>query len=863
MKGNPRQFGLLLLLTAVVVLVLVGALTVRNWQAFGRNTTLLRGTRLVLTANESLLAHTRDAETSQRGYLLTGETSYLAPYNAAIQLIPGEIRKLEELTAGFPSQHARAELLGQLIREKLEELAETISAVHGGDLSPALTMVRTDRGNHIMDRLRQVSAELAKSEMSRRDALMLQRDLITQMDRRISRSGIVVLAFLLVSAMVVIRQGANQRERLIDRLNASSEATERVSELLRTTLYSIGDAVITTDTAGSVTLMNSIAERLTGWPESMAKGQPIEAIFHIFNAGSRQPVDNPIRKVLQAGEIVGLGNHTFLISKSGQETAIDDSSAPIRNSRNEIVGVVLVFRDVTERKKAEAELQESEQRFRTMADAAPVLIWTSATDRHFDYVNKPWLDFTGRTLDQELGEGWVEGVHPEDLDRCLHVYTTSFDSRQPFSTEYRLRGHDGQYRWFLDNGVPRFEQNGKFSGYIGCSVDVHDRRQNEEKLVQSAKLESLGVLAGGIAHDFNNILVGILGNASLLEDHLAPGTDGRKLLEQVIESSERAAQLIHQMLAYSGRGQFVVEPLDLSMHARQIVALVRASIPKNISFELRLQAGLPPILADAAQLQQLAMNLVINAAEAMSPRGGAVVVSTEARMVDHQISARNITGENVAPGEYVVLTVEDKGAGMDAATLARIFDPFFTTKFTGRGLGLAAVLGIVRGQKGAITVDTAVGKGSTFQVFFPASGQPHDVNPAAPRKASPGSATILVVDDEAIVHKTARRALEKLGYAVLVAENGVEALQIFEQHLDRIALIVLDMTMPIMSGEETLTRLRSLRKKVKIVASSGYNEREFREKFGSRVDGFLQKPYTASQVAQAVSNALAGSAASA
>jgi PAS domain S-box-containing protein len=863
MKGPPRQFGLLLLLTAVVVLVLVGVLSTRNWQAFQRNTTDLRGTRLVLTANESLLANTRDAESSQRGYILTGKTSYLAPYNAAIQITPGEIRQLEELTAGFYDQHARAELLGQLIRAKLEELAETISAVHDSDFSPALAMVRTDRGNNIMDRVRQVSAELERSEMSRRDALMLQRDLITQKDRRTSLSGIVVLAFLLVSAMVVIRQGANHRERLISRLNASNEATERVGELLRTTLYSIGDAVITTDTAGHVRLMNSIAERLTGWPESMAKGQPIEAIFHIFNSGSRQPVDNPIRKVLQAGEIVGLANHTFLVSKSGQETAIDDSSAPIRNSRNEIVGVVLVFRDVTERKKAEAELQESEQRFRTMADAAPVLIWTSGVDRHFDYVNQPWLDFTGGALDQELGEGWSEGVHPEDLDRCLDVYATSFDSRMPFSTEYRLRRHDSQYRWFLNKGVPRFAPDGEFAGYIGCSVDVHDRRQNEEKLVQSAKLESLGVLAGGIAHDFNNILVGILGNASLLEDYLGAGTEGRKLLEQVIESSERAAQLVHQMLAYSGRGQFVVEPLELSSHARQIVALVRASIPKNISFELHLQANLPTILADAAQLQQLTMNLVINAAEAMSPRGGPVVVSTEARTIDHQLSARNMTGENVAPGEYIVLTVEDKGSGMDAGTLARIFDPFFTTKFTGRGLGLAAVLGIVRGQKGAITVDTAVGKGSTFQVFFPALGQPRDVKPAAARKASPGSATILVVDDEAIVHKTARITLEKLGYAVLVAENGVEALQIFERQQDRIALIVLDMTMPIMSGEETLSRLRSIREKVKIVASSGYNEQEFLEKFGNRVDGFLQKPYTALQVAEVVSHALAGSAASA
>ena len=636
-----------------------------------------------------------------------------------------------------------------------------------------------------------------------------------------------------------------------------------MSELLRTTLYSIGDAVVTTDVGGTVVLMNSIAEQLTGWTEPEAKGKPIETIFQIFNANSREPVTNPIRRVLQVGEAVGLANHTVLISKSGQETAIDDSSAPIRNSAHEIVGVVLVFRDVTERKKVESALQESELRFRTMADAAPVLIWTANSDRQLDYVNKPWLDFTGRTLDQETGQGWFDEVHPEDLARWRQVYDRSFDERTHFSAEYRLRRRDGQYRWFLDKGVPRFDLDGRFAGYIGGCVDVHDRRQNEEKLVQSAKLESLGVLAGGIAHDFNNILVGILGNASLLEDYVVAGAEGREILERVIESSERAAQLIHQMLAYSGRGQFVVEAIDLSRHVRQIVALVHASIPKNIVFELHLQAGLPMILADATQMQQLTMNLVINAAEAMSPQGGAVVVSTEARTIDQQIASRNMAGENVPSGDYVVLTVEDKGSGMDEATLARIFDPFFTTKFTGRGLGLAAVLGIVRGQKGAITVDTEVGSGSTFQVLFPALAAFADAPAITSPKRTGGKGTILVVDDEAIVQKTARSALEKLGYEVLVAEDGAEALQIFEQNRDRITLIVLDMTMLVMSTEEILSGLRAIRNKVKIVASSGYNEREFTEKFAGRMDGFLQKPYTASQLSQVVSLTIAGSAASA
>src|ERR1700677_4701502 len=201
MNGLHRQFGLLLLLTAVVVLLLVGFLTVRNRQAFEHNLEQLHRARQVLTTNETLLAHTRDAETGQRGYMLTGKADYLIPYNAAIQVIPAEIRRLETLTVGVDNQHARAEMLGQLIRAKLEELAETVSAVHGGDLSPALAMVRTDRGNNIMDRLRKVSADLEDNETSRWSALMQERDLITQMDRRISLSGVVVLAFLLVRAM--------------------------------------------------------------------------------------------------------------------------------------------------------------------------------------------------------------------------------------------------------------------------------------------------------------------------------------------------------------------------------------------------------------------------------------------------------------------------------------------------------------------------------------------------------------------------------------------------------------------------------------------------------------------------------------
>ena len=387
--------------------------------------------------------------------------------------------------------------------------------------------------------------------------------------------------------------------------------------------------------------------------------------------------------------------------------------------------------------------------------------------------------------------------------------------------------------------------------------DITERKKLDERNRHSQKLESLGVLAGGIAHDFNNLLTAILGGASLLQEELPPASESAAHVQIILNASERAAQLTRQMLAYSGRGRFVIEQLDLARQVKEITELLKSSVTRDVELVLRLQTEGIMIDADAGQIQQLVMNLVINGAEAIEPPPGSVVVSTRLEELDAEYVRDNMAGDNILVGSYILLEVHDTGKGMDTQTLSRIFDPFFTTKFTGRGLGLAAVLGIVRGHRGAIKVYSHPGQGTTFKVFFPVSiGQRISRVKESVPVSLYGTETVLIVDDEEPVQRMATAALIKYGYQVMQARNGREAVEAFQRNPDGIGLVLLDMTMPVMSGEETLKQLKSLRENVLVIASSGYNEIEALRRFGQGVGGFLQKPYRAAQLVEKVRNAL-------
>jgi len=408
-------------------------------------------------------------------------------------------------------------------------------------------------------------------------------------------------------------------------------------------------------------------------------------------------------------------------------------------------------------------------------------------------------------------------------------------------------------RWALRKG-----EEGRPVGFLEINTDITEKLRIEEQLRHTQKLESLGVLAGGVAHDFNNLLTGILGNASLAHDALPPYHPNRLLLQEVMKASERAADLTRQLLAYAGKGRFVMRTLKLSTLVEEISGLVQTSIPKHVQVLHELAHGLPGIDADPGQLQQIVMNLVINGGEAIGPEGGTVVVRTGIQQVDRQyIDGMSTAGELLQPGEYIRLEVCDTGSGMTSETLARIFDPFFTTKFAGRGLGLSAVLGIVRAHKGALKVESQPGQGTTFKVLFPASTNQVVAVSAAPKGSLAGSGTVLVVDDEELVRKTATYTLQRYGYRTMAAEDGSRAVEIYKSQPDGIVLVLLDLTMPGVTGEEALRQLQVINSSVRVLLSSGYNEMEAVQRFaGKGLAGFIQKPYTAAALAEKVKEVL-------
>jgi two-component system CheB/CheR fusion protein len=375
--------------------------------------------------------------------------------------------------------------------------------------------------------------------------------------------------------------------------------------------------------------------------------------------------------------------------------------------------------------------------------------------------------------------------------------------------------------------------------------DLTDRRKFERELQHTAKLESLGLLAGGIAHDFNNLLTGILGNASLIHSDLAVGDLKRSFADAIVKAAERAALLTRQMLAYSGKGRFVMQRINVIEFIRDSLPLIQTSIPKTVDIILNLSDKTPEIEADAGQLQQVFMNLVINGAEAIGEgEPGRVEVRCDSVILTKEDVEEHYRIDQLSPGEYACIEVQDTGSGMDETTKARIFDPFFTTKFTGRGLGLAAVEGIVRGHRGAVRVQSTPGEGSTFGVLLPAApGRAlKGIRRAETRTEAPPR-TILVIDDEPLMRDTARHMLERGGHRVLTAENGEVGLEVFRAHQDQIDLVLLDLLMPVMGGEETRKRILALRADVSIVLMSGFEESEVTRRVGERV-AFIHKPFT-------------------
>lgn len=456
----------------------------------------------------------------------------------------------------------------------------------------------------------------------------------------------------------------------------------------------------------------------------------------------------------------------------------------------------------------------------------------------------------------QTAAGWSAAIHPADAAAVTAARGSIRTAGERYRIEYRHGSEETGWRWIAESAQVGVEPEARGTAIWGLMHDVTDRvrRQHEAERLQAQllhvqKLESLGVLAGGVAHDFNNLLTAILGNASLAELQTDPGDPSMRSIAAMVAAAKRASSLTGQLLAFSGRGHFRVEQVNVNSQIQELVVLLEASVPKKVTLRVDANPSLPNVDADVSQLNQVLMNLVINGAEAIGEQGGSVVVRTGRQVLEARDLASVGAFPDTAPGPFVFVEVSDTGHGMDEGTLARIFDPFFTTKVSGRGLGLAAVQGIIRGHRGAIRVYSELGRGTTFKIFLPTSVELSERE--AVTETTPGSncGTVLVVDDEPAVRQFARAALEFAGFRVIEAVDGREGVETFRALAGEIDLVLLDLTMPRMNGEEALAEMRKIRSSTTIVLSSGYNHVEAtRRLVGRGKVEFIQKPYPAKEL---------------
>ncbi|MCI0398028.1 MAG: PAS domain S-box protein [Chloroflexi bacterium] len=603
--------------------------------------------------------------------------------------------------------------------------------------------------------------------------------------------------------------------------------------------------------------LNDAVETLTGYPkeEFLENRITFRDIYH--------PDDSPFILPEDDEELKRQGSFQLsyrIRHRSGEWRWVEDYGGGVFDDDGRLLFLAGFISDITKRKQAEEALQESQRALSTLISNLPGMVYRCRNDRRWsnEFVSDGSIELTGYRPEEFIGGQVYYGdlIHPDDRDRVWNEVQEALARRQPFRLSYRVYHKDGREKWVWEQGQGVYSSEGEVLALEGFITDITERKQAEEALRHGQKMESLGILAGGVAHDFNNLLVAMLGQTSLALLKLPPENSARQHVEKAVKAAERASDLTRQLLAYSGRGQFTHRPIDLNAFLRESTPLLEVSLPKHVQLRWELADPLVAIEGDLGQIQQVVMNLVLNAAEAIGDRPGAIVITTGERLIGQNDNHYwRETNDPLKPGQYIFLKVADDGSGMDDNTLGKIFDPFFTTKFTGRGLGLAAVLGIMRGHKGGVSVSSQVGQGTTFELLFPVSeaevARLPILAPAQPVRKQPGA--VLVIDDEAAVREAASDILELEGLRVIAAADGLKGIHLYQEQAADIDLVLLDLSMPGLSGEETFRELQRLNPQVQVILSSGYSAAEVNRAFQGRgIAGFIQKPYDWETLASAV-----------
>ena len=528
--------------------------------------------------------------------------------------------------------------------------------------------------------------------------------------------------------------------------------------------------------------------------------------------------------------------------------------------------------ELGERRRAEESLKASEERFRTLINNSFDVIFVLDTRGVFQFVSPSWETHFGYPASNVIGMEFRHFVHSDDAPHCFEYLTQVMTNGQAAtSPSYRVKHADGSWKLFIANGTRHTDSTGT-ALYIGVGHDISDERRLEEErlnlerqFLHAQKLESLGIMAGGIAHDFNNLLTVIIGNLELSGTHLDKSSQSAIRIEQAMKASLRAADLTRHMLDYTGRGVFKLAPLDLNLLVKENSNLFRTTVPKTITMETDTSTSLPPVLGDSGQLQQVIMNLITNAAEAIAGEPGKIVIATGVQECDRKLLQHSKLEMKPPPGRYVYLDVTDSGCGMDEETQNHIFEPFYTTKFTGRGLGMSSVIGIIKSHNGAILLYSEPELGSTFKVLLPVFNDQQIAIPSDPAENAllkphldvPGM--VLVVDDEEPVRDVCREYLHGMGLQTMGAADGREAVDIFSRYMHDISLVILDLTMPHMDGVASLHELRLLQPGAKILISSGHAVQTTEKMFiDDTPDGFIQKPYQMQELKDKITGILNG-----
>lgn len=823
---------------AVVLLVVNVQLTFSNTRQLHAHNGWVVHTYEVINGLTNVLSTMKDAETGQRGYLLTGDPLYLEPYDVAVRSIKSQIARLEDLASDNPRHQARFPLVRERVERKLALLARNIEIRRRQGLEAARRVMADHEGRVEMDALRAAVGVMVKEEQDLLEARseQAQRSYWWAMITGLASGALALVG--VASFVILLQRYLNARAR-------ASAALFRQRELLRITLASIGDGIITTDTEGRVTYLNAVSEALTGWSNADAAGQPLESIFNIVNESTRQKVENPAMRALREGIIVGLANHTVLISRNGTERPIDDSASPIRDEDNAIVGCVLVFRDVTDRREAEDRLRKSEERFDLAVKGSNEGVWDWDIQTGAVYFSDRSLEMLGYAPG-EVGsarETWKQGIHPEDWPRVRASLKRHLQDRFPYDVEFRKLDRHGEYRWFRSRGEAVRTAWGEPVRMAGSVSDITDRKVLEEQVRQ--RVEELAEndrrkdeFLATLAHELRNPLAPLSNAMAILKSAGDDPETFRRTREMMERQMGQMVRLIDDLLDVSrisrGKIELRKERLDIATVIHQALEICR---PLSDKAAHRLDLDLPPVAAfvdaDPVRLAQVFCNLLSNAFK-FTPPGGHILLSA------------------VAVGKELVVSIRDNGMGIPVDRLSDIFEIFtqldrsLERPQSGLGIGLTLVRRLVGLHGGeVVALSEGPGKGSEFIVRLPLA---QDQSPPPGPAGSVGQARasgrrILVVDDNQDSANSMSMLLRLSGNEVETAHDGLQAIEIAGRF--RPEMVLLDIGMPRLNGYDAARRIRAepWGKPIFLVALTGWGQDDDRRK--SREAGFdehLVKP---------------------